>query len=51
MKTESDIKKYRVEILEQLSQTDGIEGIKYLQGISYGLNWTTTEEEKKEEEK
>ena len=42
MKTEEEIAKFRVEVLEQLA-TAGTENVKFLQGVIYGLDWLKAE--------
>lgn len=47
MKTEEQISKFRMDVLEQLA-TAQTENVKFLQGVIYGLDWINREEEKED---
>ena len=48
MKTEEEITKIRNTALENMSRTDTLEGLKYLQGFVAALDWIVAVEEKED---
>ena len=48
MKTEEEITKIRNTALENMSRTDTLEGLKYLQGFVAALDWIVAPEEKED---
>ncbi len=50
MKTIEEIKERRQQLLEQLAQTNEIEGVKFLQGAIAGMDWVVNDTSNSEEE-
>ncbi len=50
MKTIEEIKERRSQLLENLAQTNEIEGVKFLQGAIAGMDWAVNDTSNSEEE-